>query len=102
MLHQQFYSKKETWAPSWDFGSPYVIRGLPRRLSGEESPCQWRRCGFDPWVRKVSGGNGNPLQYSCQKNSTDRRAWWATVAELDTTEHTHTHTHTHTLSGIHL
>ena len=24
-------------------------------------------------------GNGNPLQYSCQKNCTDRGAWWATV-----------------------
>ena len=25
------------------------------------------------------GGNGNPLQYSCQENSMDRGAWWATV-----------------------
>ena len=24
-------------------------------------------------------GNGNPLQYSCLENSTDRGAWWATV-----------------------
>ena len=24
-------------------------------------------------------GNGNPLQYSCLKNSIDRRAWQATV-----------------------
>ena len=24
-------------------------------------------------------GNGNPLQYSCLKNSMDRGAWWATV-----------------------
>ena len=22
-------------------------------------------------------GNGNPLQYSCLENSTDREAWWA-------------------------
>ena len=27
-------------------------RGLPRRLSEKESPCQCRRCRFDPWVRK--------------------------------------------------
>ena len=28
----------------------------------------------------VSGeGNGNPLQYSCLKNSRDRGAWWAAV-----------------------
>ena len=25
------------------------------------------------------GGNGNPFQYSCLKNSTDRGAWQATV-----------------------
>ena len=25
------------------------------------------------------GGNGNPLQYSCQENLMDRRACWATV-----------------------
>ena len=24
-------------------------------------------------------GNGNPLQYSCLENSTDRGAWWATI-----------------------
>ena len=24
-------------------------------------------------------GNGNPLQYSCLENSTDRGTWWATV-----------------------
>ena len=27
----------------------------------------------------VGEGNGNPLQYSCLKNSMDREAWWATV-----------------------
>ena len=30
-------------------------------------------------VRPPGGGNGNPLQYSCLKNSTDRGAWWSTV-----------------------
>ena len=29
--------------------------------------------------RSPGGGNGNPLQYSCLENSTDRRAWQATV-----------------------
>ena len=24
-------------------------------------------------------GNGNPLQYSCQENSKDRRGWWSIV-----------------------
>ena len=35
------------------------------------------------------GGNGNPLQYSCLKNPTDRGAWRATVEgveESDTTD----------------
>ena len=27
--------------------------GIPRRLNGKESICQCRRCGFDPWVRKI-------------------------------------------------
>ena len=31
------------------------------------------------WVRASGEGNGNPLQYSCLKNSMDRRAWQATV-----------------------
>ena len=29
--------------------------------------------------RSPRGGNGNPLQYSCLKNPTDRGAWWAMV-----------------------
>ena len=31
------------------------------------------------WWRSPGGGNGNPLQYSCLENPTDRGAWWATV-----------------------
>ena len=30
-------------------------------------------------LRSPVEGNGNPLQYSCLGNSTDRGAWWATV-----------------------
>ena len=50
------------------------------------------------------GGHGNPLQYSCLENSTDRAAWRATVHGItesdrtEATEHTDTHTHTHTHS----
>ena len=29
--------------------------------------------------RSPGGGNGNPLQYSCLENSTDRGTWRATV-----------------------
>ena len=28
--------------------------------------------------RSPGEGNGNPLQYSCLENSTDRETWWAT------------------------
>ena len=41
-------------------------------------------------VQSPGEGNGNPLQYSCLKNPTDREAWQASaqrVAELDTTKH---------------
>ena len=38
---------------------------------------QCRRCGFDPWVRKIPEvGNGNPLQCSCLENPRDGGAWW--------------------------
>jgi len=55
--------------------------GLPRWYLGKESACQRRRHnrrGFNPWVRRSPGvGNGNPLQYSCLENSTNRGAWQA-------------------------
>ena len=30
----------------------YIVE-LPRQLSGKESTCQCRRCGFNPWIRKI-------------------------------------------------
>ena len=32
--------------------------------------------------RSPAEGNGNPLQYSCLENPTDRGAWWATVCGI--------------------
>ena len=29
--------------------------------------------------RSPGGGHGNPLQYPCLENPTDRGAWWATI-----------------------
>ena len=34
------------------------------------------------WGRSPGGGHGNPLQYSCLENPTDRGAWWATVHRI--------------------
>ena len=31
-----------------------VLLGLPRWLRGKESACQRRRCGFNPWVGKIT------------------------------------------------
>ena len=46
------------------------------------------------WGRSPGGGNGNPLQYSCLKNPSDRGTWRAAVpgvAESGPTEHTQAH-----------
>ena len=52
--------------------------------------------------RFPGGGNGNPLQYSCLGNPTDRGAWRATThwvtknqTRLSMRAHAHAHTHTH-------
>ena len=50
-----------------------------------------RNAGSIPELGRSPGeGNGNPLQYSCLENSTDREAWWAIqswgLKESDTTE----------------
>ena len=53
----------------------------PRAFSkGKESACNTGDPGSIPELRESSGeGNGNPLQYSCLKNSTGRGVWRATV-----------------------
>ena len=39
-----------------------------------------RGSGLIPGSGRFPGrGNGNPLQYSCLKNPTDRGAWWAMI-----------------------
>ena len=57
--------------------------GFPSGSVGKESACSARDTGdvglIPGWGRSLGGGNGNPLQYSCLENPTDRRAQPATV-----------------------
>ena len=72
--------------------------------SGKEPSCQCgrcKRCGFDPWVRKITspeGGHSNPFQYSCLENPIDRGPWWATghMVTKSRTRLKELNTHTHT------
>ena len=75
-----------------------TIQASPVVLVVKNLPANAGDASLMPWVRKFPGeGSGNPLQYSCLENSTDRGAWGSTVhgaAESDTTEQLSTQTHT--------
>ena len=62
---------------SWDlqgFQGGSVVKNSPANVGDA------RDTGFIPGSEKIPGeGNGNPLQYSCLENPTDRGAWGATV-----------------------
>ena len=45
-----------------------------------------RDAGSVPKLERSGGGHGNPLQYSCLENPTDKRAWQATYSIWDHTE----------------
>ena len=56
-------------------------------ISGDSAvknlPANARHPGSIPGLeRSPGGGNGNPFQYSCLKNSMDRGSWWATVYKV--------------------
>ena len=54
--------------------------GLPYSSDGKESLCNSGDPGSIPGSGRSPGeSNGNPLQYSCLENFTDRGAWWATL-----------------------
>ena len=55
-----------------------VNLGFSGGSDGKESACNAGDPGSIPGMgRSPGGGNSNPLQYSCLKNSMDRGAWWA-------------------------
>ena len=54
--------------------------GFPSASVGKESAYNAGDVSSNPELGRSSGeGNGNPLQYPCLENSTDRGAWQATV-----------------------
>ena len=54
--------------------------GFPGGSEDKASACNAGDLGSIPGSGRSPGeGNGNPLQYSCLENPTDRGAWWATV-----------------------
>ena len=58
-----------------------LLGWLPWWLSSKEFPCQWRRCGFNPWVEKIHRGKNrqHTTPIFLPENPMDRRAWQATV-----------------------
>ena len=56
------------------------VLGFPYNSVGKESACNAGDLGSIPRLGRSPGeGNGNPVQYSCLENPTDRGAWQATV-----------------------
>ena len=56
------------------------LEGFPGGSDGKESACNAGDSGLIPGLGRSAGEeNGNPLQYSCLENFTDRGAWWAAV-----------------------
>ena len=66
-----------------------MLMGFPGGSVVKNPPANAGDAGSIPGLEGSPGeGNGNPLQYSCLENPTDRGAWQATVhgvAESDTT-----------------
>ena len=57
-----------------------VSKGLPWWLNGKESTCNAEDAGSIPGSgSSPAEGKGNPLQFSCLGNPTERGAWWVTV-----------------------
>ena len=68
-----------------DFICEYIIRvlGFPSGLVVKNPPANagdLRDVDSITWSGRSPGGwHGNPLQYSCLENLTDRGTWWVTV-----------------------
>ena len=80
--------------------------GLPKRLSGKESTCQYRKLGFDPWIEEIPWRRKQqPTPVFLSEKSHGQRSlvgyspWcckeFYTTERLSVRTHTHTHTHSH-------
>ena len=70
LVHMSFCTRTDIHG----FPGGAVVKNTP--VNAQEA----RDTGLIPGSgRSPGGGNGNPLQYSCLGESTDRGAWWATV-----------------------
>ena len=57
-----------------------LLRGSPCGSDGKETICSaGDLASISELGRSAGGGDGDPLQYSCLENPTDRGAWWAAV-----------------------
>ena len=63
--------------------SACLYMGFLGGSDGKESACNAGDLGLISGLERSSGeGHGNPLQYFCLENLMGRRAWWATIMEL--------------------
>ena len=85
---------------SWGKHFPLVAQTV------KNLPAMWENWGLISGSGRSPGEEcGNPLQYSCLKNSVDRGTWWATVCGGHRVRHdrvTFTFKHTHTQASIYL
>ena len=82
LMQHPFPSKRMSTEPQ--NGSCRIQLSLPESFpdssDGKESAGNVRDLGSIPGLGRSPGGrHGNPLQYSCLENPTDRGAWRATV-----------------------
>ena len=64
------------------------LQGFPHSSVGKESAGNTGHTGLIPGLGRCPGeGNGNPFQYSCLENPTDRGAWQATVHGIARVRH---------------
>ena len=70
----------DIWSPKlslWIWSMAGVVKNPPANVGNA------RDMGLIPGLgRSPGGGHGNPLQYPCLGNPTDRGVWWATVRRI--------------------